>query len=172
MCVVGCVCVCVCVVNQDDKYKLLYRWLLYFSCSIMFNFLLILIKLKQHFSLSFFVASHPFLFSSACLSFPLLPSEKAVEGEKEVICISFYWSIASFPGTLSGQSIDRICSHSILNLGTFIKVILVGEALNMNSDPKTDFKLQEYISCSRLEKINKVWLSKWSLSSGGRTLAG
>ena len=26
----------------------------------------------------------------------------------------------------------------------------------MNSDPKADFKLQDYISCSRLEKINKV----------------
>ena len=32
-----CVCVCPCVVIQDDKSKLLYTWLLYFSCSIMFK---------------------------------------------------------------------------------------------------------------------------------------
>lgn len=144
----------------------------------MFNLFLILIKLKQHFSLVFCsFLSRPFLFSSACLSFPLLSPEKAVEGEKEAICVSFYWSLASFPLTLSSHSIDRICNHSILNLGTFIKVILVGEALNMNSDPKMDFKLQEYISCSRLEKINKVWLSSdhpavekgpWQVSKPGR----
>lgn len=35
-------------------------------------------------------------------------------------------------------------------------MILVGESLNMNSDPKAHLKLQDYISCSGLEKINKV----------------
>ena len=69
----------------------------------MFNFLLILIKLKQHFSLSFFVASHPFLFSSACLSFPLLPSEKAVEGEKEALAAN-----SNAPLVPTGQELEAV----------------------------------------------------------------